>query len=62
MNYISTIMETRHAFLTTTPQGKMHVQQSYSMPEGSKQSSQTDSIMKLHHVLSLLEELFFFLM
>lgn len=45
--------------LTTTAQGKIRVQESYSMPEGSKQSLQTDSIMKLHHVSSLLEGLFF---
>lgn len=58
-NYISTEVETGHAFLSTTPQGKMHVQRGYFMPKGRKQSLQTSSVIKLHHISSLLDEQFF---
>jgi len=42
INYISMQVETRHAFLTTTPEGKMHVERGYFMLKGRKESLQTE--------------------
>lgn len=59
MNYFSTEVETGHGFLSTAPQGKMHMQRGYFLPKGRKQPLQTASVIKLHHISSLLEERFF---
>lgn len=42
MNYISLKVQTGHAFLTTTPQGKMHVERGYFLLKCRKGFLHTD--------------------